>query len=148
MGPEKNKSIGIFWIGQQINTVDNTGEKKNTIIEKSEINRETEDICYTKGDSNQCGIEENSRAEVEWLFKSITFRDFLFEKFGTADDIKGWDNFTDENNPYNNNHRHLNISMKKEKNNRKNTVNETREKEHEKIILPRSELQEILLIIW
>jgi hypothetical protein len=37
--------------------------------------------------------------------------------------------------------------MKKEKNNRKNTVNETREKEHEKIILPRSELQEILPII-
>lgn len=32
--------------------------------------------------------------------------------------------------------------MEKEKNNRKNTVYQTREEEHEKIILSRSELQE------
>ncbi len=33
MCPEEHKSIWIFWISQEIDTVDDTGEKKYTIIE-------------------------------------------------------------------------------------------------------------------
>lgn len=128
MSTEEDKSIGIFRISQEINTIDHARQEKDTIIEQSEINREPEDICYAESDSHESSVEENSRAQVEGLFKSITFRNLLFEKLRPTDDIERRNNLAHKNNPNHNNDRHLNISVKKEENNRKNTVYQAREK--------------------
>jgi len=145
MCPKKYKSIWIFGISKKIDTTNNTREKKDAIIEEFEIYRETKHICYTERDSYKCRVEKHSWAQIEWLFKNNIFRYFLFEKFWPTNDIERWYNLWNKEYPDQNNHTHLNISLEKEKNNRKNTVYKTRKYNHGKIILSRSELQEMLL---
>lgn len=142
MCSKENKWIWIFRIREEIDTVDNAREEKYTIVEQHEIDRETKSIGYTQRYPNKCRVKKNTRTNIQRLFKCIALRNLLFEKFWTTDDVERWYYFGNKNYPNSYYHRHFDISMEKEKNNRKNTVYQTREEEHEKIILSRSELQE------
>lgn len=147
MCSEEDKSVGIFRIGKEIYTIDDTCEKKYAVIEEGKINREPENLSDTQRYAHQSGVEKYTGTKIERLFKGIAFWHLLFEKFRPTNDIKRRNNLWNKENPYHYNHRHLNISVKKEKNNRKDTMYETREKKHKKIILSRSELQESSPII-
>lgn len=142
MCSKENKWVWIFGIREEIDTVDNAREEKYTIVEQHKIDRETKSIGYTQRYPNKCSVKKNTRTNIQRLFKCIALRHLLFEKFWTTDDVEWWYNLGNKNYPNSYYHRHFDISMEKEKNNRKNTVYQTREKEHEKIILSRSELQE------
>lgn len=65
MGPEKDKCIGIFWVCEEIDTVNYTREKKDTIVEKSQVNRESKCIGDTEGYANKRCVEKYTRADIE-----------------------------------------------------------------------------------
>lgn len=117
-----DKSGRIFWIEKKIDTIDNTCQEKDTIIEQSEIYRYSEHICNPQSEADKGCVEEDSCTQVEWLFKGIIFWQLLFEEFRPAEEIEWGYNLWNKDNPDKNHHPHFDISVIKEKNARKNAV--------------------------
>jgi hypothetical protein len=144
MRTKEDKNVGIFRIRKEINPIYDTGQKENTIIEQLQIYWNTENIRQTERNTDQCCIEKDSGTNINRLFESGAFWGFYFEECRSFYDVQRGYDFRQEKhkNPYYN--RHFYIPVKKEKNSHKNSMDERCEKEHEKIIPSRQELQETI----
>jgi hypothetical protein len=73
MCAKEDKCIGIPWIGQKIDPIDDAREKKDAIIEQPKIYWQSKSIGNAEGHSDKSSIKEYTGTNIERLFECVAF---------------------------------------------------------------------------
>ena len=142
MSSEEEKSTRIFRVEKEIYAVNNTGEKKYTVVKKLEIDRYIKIIRYSEGYAYKGCVKEYSGTEIEGLFEGFIVGRFGKKKSRTMKYIKWGNNFRKKKSVYQNNNSHFYISPEEKEDGHKNYMYQAQENKHVKIIQSGLEKQE------
>lgn len=68
MIPKKDKNIWILGIRKKVDAIDNTGEKKDTVVKEVQIRGDPENFGESKSYSYQSCIKKDTGTNIDRLF--------------------------------------------------------------------------------